>query len=486
MWEWLQSTDARKNSLAAKRREHGRLRGRIERLEDRAMLSATMGSMPQVGNGFAPQQFHGPHGGAMSIMASASYGDFPAARPEHANVTGVRSLDGAFGHQVQGWGGPGYGGHSAALNSGFSGDNFGSYANALNQYQVGPPVAQPRIIILLVVPSTARAATAPATSDSLSNFGNSVSEPPSQGKPRNEGGSTGVPRVSFAAHAPGSSPSFESPNDGFPTILNNAPMTSALAEIPSAAQILSGDINSAALLSSGAVDAAFQSYSPPLLLVTATSANDRALVKSLSDETPQGDALDGFISLSEFAIANDEGVPTNPVEREQAAVDEVLSGLQDLDAWPIEPSTVVKSCDDENAASATELGFAALANAEGGMVMLEANGDANYSDVNLANVADDRPDLLNVRVGVEASVGFYQAVDVATDELPAAAPVAEPARDNRVSTEGSSDSPRKAAGAVGATTLVGAMVWLAQRNRTNDAVDEKAERMKRLRRGNAS
>ena len=485
MWEWLRTTDSAKNSLAAKRRERARLRGRIERLEGRAMLSATMGSMPQVGNGFVLQQFRVPHGGEMSMVTSAPYGDFPAAPPAFANVSGVRSLDGAFGHQVQGWGGVGYGGHSATLNSGFSGDSFGSYANALSQYQVAPPVAQPRIVILLVVPTTARAATAPATTDFLSDFGNSASEPPYQVKPRNEGGSTGSPRVSFAAHAPGPLPSFESTNDGFPSIINNAPMTSALAEIPSAAQILAGDINSAALLANGAVDAAFQSYSPQLLLVTATSANDRALVKSLSDETPQSDALNDFVSLSDFAIANDEAAPANPVEREQAAVEEVLSGLQDLDAWPVTPTIVVKA-DDVSAANATELGFAALANAEGGMVMLEANGDANYSDVNLAAVADSQPDLLNVRVGVEASVGFYQAVDVATDEVPAATPVAEPVRDNRVSTEGGSGASRKAAAAVGATTLVGAMVWMAQRSRAADATDGEAERVKRPRRGKAS
>ena len=80
-----------------------------------------------------------------------------------------------------------------------------------------------------------------------------------------------------------------------------------------------------------------------------------------------------------------EGVLTNPVERESAAVDEVLGGLQELDAWPVEPTTVVKADDEASAVTEAELSFAAVADAEGGMVMLEANGDANYSDVNLAS-----------------------------------------------------------------------------------------------------
>jgi hypothetical protein len=70
--------------------------------------------------------------------------------------------------------------------------------------------------------------------------------------------------------------------------------------------------------------------------------------------------------------------------------------------------------------------------------------------------------------------------------MPTASPVVDPARDNRVSTEGGSDSSPKAAAAVGATTLVGALVWMAQRNRTEDTTDNKAERAKRRRRGNSS
>ena len=138
------------------------------------------------------------------------------------------------------------------------------------------------------------------------------------------------------------------------------------------------------------------------------------------------------------------------------------------------------------------LGFAPLAEAEGGMVMLEASGDANDSDFNLAGAADDHLDLLNVRVGVEASVGFYQAVDVATEDVPAASnlPTASPAmesarhdeRDDRVSTEGETGSSPKAAAAVGATTFVGACCGslngrgLTTARRTHSADDKKRRR----------
>ena len=95
------------------------------------------------------------------------------------------------------------------------------------------------------------------------------------------------------------------------------------------------------MLPTGALDAAFQSYASQLLLATTTGANDRAMLKALdNDASAHDESLDDFIRLADFTIADDETIRSNAVERERAAVDAVLRGLQDLDTLPDEPIDV--------------------------------------------------------------------------------------------------------------------------------------------------
>ncbi len=295
--------------------------------------------------------------------------------------------------------------------------------------------------------------------------------------------------------------SFEAPNGPSISAIDSLPLSAAFSGIPTAAQIVSHDIHAAALAPQGALDAAFQSYASQLLLVTTGIGNDRACLTSADDLSGQaGDALDDFIRLSDFALADDEVIAGKAVERERAAVDAVLQRLQDLDSLPSELGNT--DTGREETGSANEAGLwsdgpfpaplenVALAAAEGGMVLLQASGEANESAINLANVAGDHLDLLNARVGVEASIGFYQAVDVGSDDLsadnlPTANPAVEPARqarpDNRYSNDGGGESPRKAAATVGASTLVGALLWCARRTQRDDdrAADSKDEMTRR-------
>ena len=135
-----------------------------------------------------------------------------------------------------------------------------------------------------------------------------------------------------------------------------------------------------------------------------------------------------------------------------------------------------------------------LADAEGGMVMLETSGDANDSVFDLSGWRTTSR-ICSVRAGVEAAVGFYQAMDVATDEVPTAdVPAAntefESARHgertiaSRHKAKGT--SPNNAAAAVGATILVGAAVDRPTRPDGVDAAQGGRDKRRRALRRNFS
>jgi hypothetical protein len=97
--------------------------------------------------------------------------------------------------------------------------------------------------------------------------------------------------------------------------------------------------------------------------------------------------------------------------------------------------------------------------------------------------------MFSPHVGVEASVGFYQAVDrgfeelSATDNLPATNPASRSAQprkpENRYSA-GHETSSRKAAAVVTASTLAGALLWIAGRKRADDEQDAQSHDEQRL------
>ena len=124
-----------------------------------------------------------------------------------------------------------------------------------------------------------------------------------------------------------------------------------------------------------------------------------------------------------------------------------------------------------------------VADVDNGMLLLRTSGDANESPINLANVAASHPDMFSPHVGVEVSVGFYQAIDRGIEELsatdnpaeanPATLPTQTVKPENRLSI-GREASGRKAAVTVAATALAGALLWCGARKHSDDEEDAKS------------
>src|SRR4029450_13229906 len=98
-----------------------------------------------------------------------------------------------------------------------------------------------------------------------------------------------------------------------------------------------------------------------------------------------------------------ELTPTDAAKRERDAVDAVLSQLQDL-----EPQSASSTARGDGARDSIDVELwlpaanglpvdGSLAEAEGGMVLLDSRGEANDAAVNLANGRDDHLDGRNVR-----------------------------------------------------------------------------------------
>lgn len=483
-----------KRAPRAERGDKQCLRRQIERLDDRAMLSATMGSMAygSGGDNFAPSS-GGPRPGEATMIASPSQHfsghDRQGARAERfAGPTYGGLHDGSYGMN-----GPGMGRDTNRYGSGPA--FYDSHVPQQSTWAEFPSSAPPpKVYYVTFVPSTPQ----------LDNY--SHSPPPAFNELPIRSPSPIVntpviaPKASAAMRPPGSGEGGSPAQLLFPA-LTSLRIPAALSAIPTASQIVTRDIDSAAMLSSGALDVAFQSYASQLLLVTTSARNDHVTTKAVDDASvPAGEVFDGFIGLTDVAIASDEKVPLNAEQQEREAVDAVLRDLQDLEALPVDPMSAVREVDSESVTVDTELHLSPFNNpldempvndAEGGMVMLEASDDTNESVLNLVDAHDDSLAQFNVPVGVEASVGFYQAVDAAIEDVPAAAnlapatPAVEPARqnepDNQLSTESETGSSRKAAAVIGATTFVGGLLWSGLRNRHEEELafnsgDEKNRR----------
>lgn len=492
---------------------------RFERLEDRAMLSATMGPM---------ELDHDPHGYAQLDLSGpqfASAGMYaPPPRNHMEPPAGMYLSDpisrpsfGAMHVEPGIMGGP-HGGTSRYSPSNLGGSST-SWANFEGQpgpsssqqtpsySQLNQPVQQPQTTYYIVLITSSPpsyvdnryplAITAPSddTYNPPPKLGNGQSPPKSS--------PIMAPPADLSASNPSQAGTTANgvPRDGNFAASNAVSISSTALNIPSATQIATRDVDSAALAPSTALDAAFQSYAARLLLSTSTSAKEYSLLKSLDGDATTSDEADGeFIRLTDFTVSSDEHSSTDAVERERAAVDEVLRGLEELDTLPADSITATMSTDETAAIDeagfeslGASFGFAPITDTEGGMVMLRASDGANDAAFNLLNTADANVDVLGFRVGIEASVGFYQAVDVATDDsfapigMPTTGPLAEPVRqierNERASTDRENNASPKAAAAIGATSLIGAMLWVSQRPRKNHSqpVDSDDERRRRVR-----
>jgi hypothetical protein len=192
-------------------------------------------------------------------------------------------------------------------------------------------------------------------------------------------------------------------------------------------------------------DSAFDAYSTDSLLLAASvdgDADDEDLGLNEDERDAESDAP---ADKSALVLVEDAGESLDALEREQAAIDEVLAELHDLNLRQDDQSTDSARADNQAQSHSTreaeengwqpydtEFGSDNFSQAEGGMVLLEPTGDANSSAYDLTSVFTGnfaRPH--EVALGLEATVGLQQAFDVGSNErfesTSARAPVAQPA-----------------------------------------------------------
>jgi hypothetical protein len=140
---------------------------------------------------------------------------------------------------------------------------------------------------------------------------------------------------------------------------------------------------------------------------------------------------DGFEGLDEISL--EEGASSlDAVWRERAAVDAVFGNLRELQIRPEERKcntseertatneTSHRQRDDEHPpAEAAQATYPLQDVADGGMVLLMPTGDANLGiDDSIGDIVGNVERANHLPVGVEASIGIYQAMDVGAADAP--------------------------------------------------------------------
>jgi hypothetical protein len=185
--------------------------------------------------------------------------------------------------------------------------------------------------------------------------------------------------------------------------------------------------------------------SPDDLLLAASVDSDRELDDDLADKLDSPDKESDVDADSHDAeVGSDIVASLDALRRERAAVDAVLAELHEVSLQRDEhhaDSTSDPSRQRDDRDSFDQEVFATTARwtpeparheADGGMVLLTPSGDANSSAYDLAAVYFTRlgRDEINP-LGVEATVGMYQAIDIGTSDLRPASrenlPLAQPA-----------------------------------------------------------
>ncbi|HEX4413403.1 MAG TPA: hypothetical protein VH107_07215 [Lacipirellulaceae bacterium] len=286
-----------------------------------------------------------------------------------------------------------------------------------------------------------------------------------------------LPKDPFSGHE--TEYSVKSPGAGLPygvigTVSTSTPSTSHGLEL-------------ANFVSTSALDAALQSYTSQLLLATSGGLNSQATITSTAKDLSATDDSDEFVTLRDSTTNGDQVSNADAVARQQAAVADVLKSLEDSDSAASDLAVAVESNADDLRTQAADVVFGTaseIAENDGGMVLLHTNADANESPLNLARVAEAHPDMFSAHLGVEASVGFYEAVDRGFEELSAAetvptvTPAASSAQAKPVQrfSATSGGTSRKSAGVVAASALAGGLLWVAGRKqsekRENDPRDK--------------
>jgi len=129
------------------------------------------------------------------------------------------------------------------------------------------------------------------------------------------------------------------PVAGIPPASNVLGVASTLVDLPVVPQFIVRDATSAAALSTVARDVALRDYAPRLPLMNAASPYDRATLMSSATEALSWEALDGFIATYDETFASDLSNPAGALSREREAVNAVLQELEGV-ALPVAPSSI--------------------------------------------------------------------------------------------------------------------------------------------------
>jgi hypothetical protein len=268
-------------------------------------------------------------------------------------------------------------------------------------------------------------------------------------------------------------------------------------EIESSSSIVtafSREVNSLTSLSSAVHDVALQDFT--LRTVNAATTNsvstpDRATSIASMTDVP-ADVLEGLLSPTDTANSEDSINATDALAQERSAVDAILHELRDVDAtFPAQANAAADSQNGKQAeaidlvmeASSDEASFGVV---DGGMVALQATGDANSSGFDLTPVYAATVAPIKAQLGMETSVGVYQAMDVAIDDAPIAdtaqpmQPLSAPNReakhhDASPALRTNSASNNEAA-VLTVTTLTGALVWMNRSRRSAEEADRNEQK----------
>jgi hypothetical protein len=243
----------------------------------------------------------------------------------------------------------------------------------------------------------------------------------------------------------------------------------AASDLPVISQILSRDANTSTVLSAVAREVAFQEFSQSLFQMNGTTAYDRVNVDAIGMDAVQAELADGWIHPADESGPDAGANSSDAVARERAAVDDVLERLEDVDT--LLPAVIAQDINSEsNLQTETALDDLPAGEVDGGMVLLRATGDANTSGFDLTPVDAEHVGRFNMPAQLETSVGMLQAMDVASEDAPLVETVQQAdlptqlKRDTRLEdklpTKSEQSSTSKAATLVGVTTLTGALVWI--------------------------
>lgn len=247
--------------------------------------------------------------------------------------------------------------------------------------------------------------------------------------------------------------------------------SSTLPDVRTGLQNLSRETNTGAALTTVAREQAFQEFSSRLFQSNATNSYDPANLNGLGTESTQPEMLDGFIEPPDGSMVDATVSSSDAMMREREAIDAILDELHDPDTFlPTTASTVINLRVDLKAETA--LNEMPADEVDGGMVLLQSTGDANGSLLDLTPVYADHFHRSDRPTKMETSVGMFQAVDVLTDDAPLNETAPQMESTSRLSPEVKIDqnvpikrepsSSSKAAALVGATSLTGALVWLSR------------------------